>query len=345
MSVPVHHRIDPMVDFAFKRLFGTQENLNLLLHFLNAVLQPCPRLVDVSLENPFSEREFERDKLSVVDVRARDEAGNTYQIEVQLDAYAALPRRMLFTSSDLYQTQLQRGEDYDALRRVTAIWLCRGVVLREASAMHHRFHLHDAQHGVTLTEDLSIHVLELSKWRQPRGPLADEDRWALFFRQAQSWDSIPEELSTPELRQAMGTLKSIAEKEEDYHAYSRRRIFLWEQRQIQRELEEKKAALEALEAKAHELEAKAHELEAKTHELEAEAQRAEQEAQRAEQEAQRAEQEAQRAEQEAQRAEQEAQRAEQEAQRAEQETQRAEQEAQRLRALLLKAGLDPDAEP
>lgn len=31
--------IDPTVDFVFKRLFGTEENRDLLIHFLNSVLQ------------------------------------------------------------------------------------------------------------------------------------------------------------------------------------------------------------------------------------------------------------------------------------------------------------------
>lgn len=32
------HRIDPKIDCVFKALLGSEENRNLLLHFLNAVL-------------------------------------------------------------------------------------------------------------------------------------------------------------------------------------------------------------------------------------------------------------------------------------------------------------------
>ena len=34
--------IDPTVDYAFKRVFATEENAPLLIHFLNAVLDPEP---------------------------------------------------------------------------------------------------------------------------------------------------------------------------------------------------------------------------------------------------------------------------------------------------------------
>jgi len=37
---------------------------------------------DVVIKNPYNEREFVGDKLTVVDLRATDERGNNYQIEV-----------------------------------------------------------------------------------------------------------------------------------------------------------------------------------------------------------------------------------------------------------------------
>ncbi|ELK39084.1 hypothetical protein D478_26259 [Brevibacillus agri BAB-2500] len=33
-------RMNPIVDFVFKRIFGTEENKDLLLSFLNATLKP-----------------------------------------------------------------------------------------------------------------------------------------------------------------------------------------------------------------------------------------------------------------------------------------------------------------
>ncbi|MEZ4527101.1 MAG: PD-(D/E)XK nuclease family transposase [Desulfobacterales bacterium] len=69
--------IDPKVDCVFKSILGKEENKNLLIHFLNAVLEPEPgkRIREVVLENPFNEKDFIGDKLSVVDVKALDEKG------------------------------------------------------------------------------------------------------------------------------------------------------------------------------------------------------------------------------------------------------------------------------
>ena len=92
-------QIDPKVDCVFKAMLGSEAHKALLVHFLNAVLtrDPGKRIQDVELLNPYNEREFETDKLSVVDVKARDEAGQWYQIEIQLAAHPGLAARILYT--------------------------------------------------------------------------------------------------------------------------------------------------------------------------------------------------------------------------------------------------------
>ncbi len=60
------HRIDPKVDCVFKALLGSEENRNLLIHFLNAILagELSSPITTVELLNPYSDREFLDDKLS-----------------------------------------------------------------------------------------------------------------------------------------------------------------------------------------------------------------------------------------------------------------------------------------
>ena len=65
--------IDPCVDYAFKRVFGSAENLDVLSSFLQAVLNTSDdSLTELVLLNPFNEKESATDKLSVLDVKARD---------------------------------------------------------------------------------------------------------------------------------------------------------------------------------------------------------------------------------------------------------------------------------
>ena len=96
------HRIDPKIDCVFKALLGSVENRNLLVHFLNAILTSdlTAPITEVEILNPYNDKEFLDDKLSVVDVKAKDSEGRLYQIEIQLLTYRHLPERMVYTWCD-----------------------------------------------------------------------------------------------------------------------------------------------------------------------------------------------------------------------------------------------------
>jgi predicted transposase/invertase (TIGR01784 family) len=70
----------------FQNHAATADNRNLLIHFLNATLGPdLPSPVtQVDILNPYNEREFLTDKVSIVDVKARDDHARLYQAEIQL---------------------------------------------------------------------------------------------------------------------------------------------------------------------------------------------------------------------------------------------------------------------
>ena len=211
----MRHPIDPKIDCVFKALLGAEENRRLLIHFLNAVLGaalPAP-IRSVDILNPYNDREFVDDKLSVVDVKARDEAGQLYQVEIQLLSYAELPARMLYTWADLYSAQLGSGQDYATLRPTYAIWLLAEDLLREDAAYVHRFRLRDDS-GRLLLDHGGIWLLELNKFAAERVE-TEEQRWLKFFREGQRLDeaNLPAWMQTDEMRQAMSTLNAFSEKE------------------------------------------------------------------------------------------------------------------------------------
>lgn len=72
------HRIDPTVDCVFKAILGMENNTISLVHFLNAVLKPDEnsKIKEAVVINPYNEQDFQNDKLTIVDVKARDEKGD-----------------------------------------------------------------------------------------------------------------------------------------------------------------------------------------------------------------------------------------------------------------------------
>jgi predicted transposase/invertase (TIGR01784 family) len=90
--------IDPKIDIAFRKVFGSEPWRDLTVALINAVLESPPphRVVDVELLNPYSEKMTLDDKLSILDVKARDQEGWLYNVEMQMLALAALVQRLLY---------------------------------------------------------------------------------------------------------------------------------------------------------------------------------------------------------------------------------------------------------
>jgi len=220
------HKINPTVDCVFKAILGTEKNKNLLIHFLNAILEPKngSRIQDVTLLNPYNEREFIGDKLTIVDVKAIDENGKMYQIEIQLAMHAALDARILYTWSHLYHSQIQNGDNYQKLQPVISIWILNGILFEKVEECHIPFSVYNLKHELILTDHLAIHLLQLPKW-QSIDPIASEkERWLYLFKEGQNvdLDNPPETLNTEEMRQVMKVLHRFSENETDYLLYQSR---------------------------------------------------------------------------------------------------------------------------
>ena len=294
--IHMHHPIDPKIDCVFKALLGSESNRALLIHFLNAILGPAlpAPITEVDILNPYNDKEFLDDKLSIVDVKARDQRGCLHQIEIQLLAHRDLLARILYTWTDLYSAQLHSGEDYGQLKPTYAIWLLGEDLLPDRPEFAHDFRLRDSA-GRPLLDHGGIWLLELNKFHA-EAIHTEQERWLKFFTEGEQLDAdaLPTWMDTDEMRQAMNTLKAFSEKDRAYHAYQSRQNYLREQRSIQRHLDELKAEAEQarLESEQARLESEQARLESEQARLREEQARLREEQAKAREEQERAQKEA-----------------------------------------------------
>ena len=73
-------------DFVFKWIFGQEKNSKFTICLLNALLhlERGRKIREVTILNPFNEKEFKDEKLSVVDVKVQDHQGRIYIVELQV---------------------------------------------------------------------------------------------------------------------------------------------------------------------------------------------------------------------------------------------------------------------
>jgi predicted transposase/invertase (TIGR01784 family) len=236
----MRHHIDPKIDCVFKALLGAEENRNLLIHFLNAFLgqELSEPIVWVEILNPYNEKEFLSDKLSIVDVKAKDGHERIYQIEIQLTSYSHLPARIIYNWADIYSQQLKSGQDYGELKPTYAIWLLAENLISDDSEYVHHYKMRDEK-GKIFIQHGGIWLLELNKFDENRIESEDQ-RWLKFFKDGEQLnnEALPDWMATQEMKQAMSTLSTFSEKERQYHQYQARQEYLREQRSIQLELED-----------------------------------------------------------------------------------------------------------
>ncbi|MBE6426943.1 MAG: transposase, partial [Planctomycetaceae bacterium] len=86
MAGKVPFELPPTADVVFQYLFSSPGAENGLKCFINAInLSAGRRLIEsVEIENPFNAANFAGQKTSIVDVKAKDEEGKKYDIEMQL---------------------------------------------------------------------------------------------------------------------------------------------------------------------------------------------------------------------------------------------------------------------
>lgn len=185
--------IRPTNDFAFKKIFGTSANKLALISLLNAILEPRIPLMDVEIQNPFNLQEFEQDKLCILDIKATDENKVIYDIEIQISVRPGLMQRLVFYACEEYAGQLCSGEPYTQLKPVVVIALLEEPLWREAKQYRHRFVLTDRESGRELSETLSIHILELTKYNLEKDGLTTAtplECWLYWLKNAQGFEPI-----------------------------------------------------------------------------------------------------------------------------------------------------------
>ena len=220
-------RTDPKVDYAFKHVFGREQSKPVLMSLVDAVLQPAAGqgLASLDLLNPFNDKEALDDKLSILDIKARDQSGRQFNVEMQMLAYGAFRQRALYYWSRLHQSQLQEAMDYHTLRPTIAICFVDTPLFSDLADYHLVFELRERHHQALFTDQLAVHILELTKFQKAIEELATPlERWLFFLRHAQDLDAdaLPESPDVAEVRWALGDLIMITQSERDRERYESR---------------------------------------------------------------------------------------------------------------------------
>src|SRR5690606_24406979 len=171
--------IDPLTDFFFKRLFGTEPNKDLLIDLLNGIFQGRKIVTDLVYNKNEHVGDGEGIGSVIFDLTCTGSDGSQFLIEVQRTDQSHLKRRMLYYASKLIADQAPRGGrstwNYD-ISEVYVIVLMDGFRMPGGSDGRHLHHicLCDRDTGDTFYEALGFFYLELFNFAKQEAELRSE---------------------------------------------------------------------------------------------------------------------------------------------------------------------------
>ena len=209
-------------DVVFRMFFADERNEDSLIGFLKAVLRlPEDDYSEIEIADPHLLREFDRDKLAIIDVKLKTKTKKIIHIEIQLKVTPELKNRIILYDSKLITEQIGSGDDYDVIRKVISIIITDEPLITGSPRYHHRFTFYDSEAGVELSDILEIHTLELKKL--PDGADGTElYDWAKFIAA-----DTEEELNmvaerNPQVARAVVKLRELSADERARDLYERR---------------------------------------------------------------------------------------------------------------------------
>ncbi len=194
-------KINPCVDFAFKKLFGSEENKDLLISLINAIVSEEDQVVVVELKNPYNLADYRADKISILDIKAKAQNGRWFNVEMQIREDNNFDKRALYYWAKLVTEQLGEGMMYKELKKTISISILDYDFVPDTEEVHSCYKFINTATGKDdkLHDVFELHYIELKKFTKTYHELQTAlDRWSSFLTTAHQLDRdhTPKELAS-----------------------------------------------------------------------------------------------------------------------------------------------------
>ena len=216
--------LNPTIDIAFKKLFGSEKHTDILISFLNSILdrKDTEKIASVIINDPYNLPELSHEKMVIVDVLCTDQAGKKYIVEMQVRDRKDFLERAQFYSALSLSRQLKIKEKYELLTPVIFIGIVDFNLFKDNTDRYvsHHFISDSITHKQSMNH-LEYHFIELPKFKKTVKELDNNaDRWIFLLKNAEDLKAIPKELADiPVMHDAFGILEQGTWTEKEFKNY------------------------------------------------------------------------------------------------------------------------------
>ena len=158
--------VNPYTDFGFKWLFGTEMNKDLLIAFLNSLLNLKSPIEDIAYKNVEKLGDTTQNRRAVFDVYCTSQDGDHFIVEMQREIQEFFVDRSIYYASFPIRDQALRGEGWDfKLQAVYMVGLLN-FCFDQTPQYHHEVKLTDTTTKKVFYDKLTFVYLELPKFKK-----------------------------------------------------------------------------------------------------------------------------------------------------------------------------------
>jgi predicted transposase/invertase (TIGR01784 family) len=196
MSALKDKYINPLTDFGFKKLFGTEPNKILLIDFLNQILPEKHRIKDLSYSRNEQLGLNELDRKAIFDLYCVGESGERFIVEVQKAKQNFFKDRSIYYASFPIQEQAQKGDWDYRLEPVYTVGILDFIFddHKSEEGLLHMVELKN-QRCEVFYDKLKFIYIELPKFKKQEQELETQfDKWLFVFRHLSHLQNRPQQL-------------------------------------------------------------------------------------------------------------------------------------------------------
>jgi len=226
--------INPKIDYAFKKIFGSEQSHDILISFLNAMLyEGNDTIREIEILNPYLAPRIRGVKDTYLDVKATINDDTSIIIEMQVLNVEGFEKRILYNAAKAYSNQLDVGEDYTELQPVIALTITDFDMFPELNQLISRFILKEKTY---LTDysiyDIELVFVELPKFQKQLTELETiTDKWLYFLKTARKLDAVPSVMEeVPAIKKAFAIANQANLSREELDDFEHHEIFIHDQR-------------------------------------------------------------------------------------------------------------------
>ena len=222
--------INPYTDFGFKKLFGTEANKDILIDFLNELVNKEHKIKDLTFKNTETFGALAEDRKAIFDIYCETENGEKIIIEMQKAKINFFKDRAVFYTTFPIKEQAEKGKWDFKLKPVYCIAIldfefdkktANNDYLNKVSLKN--------QYCEEFYDKLKYIFIEMPRFNKKESELTTHfEKWLYFIKNLVDFEDIPSVLKEPVFEKGFETARVSALDKPQYKEYEQSLLQYWD---------------------------------------------------------------------------------------------------------------------